>query len=572
MTCVIIVSTIGKLFTLKVDKLFMTTVNSHFPANLFVATPSLSVNTIEGGKFDLNPGQMLRAIVISRELDQVVLEIGRQLYLAKGERELQVGQKVDLQVVQTQPNLEFKVLTNPLNGRLNQSLPLLTRSFDWSQFVSQLQESLGSGLESAVPEKIYSQLQQILGSAPGTPVQLDVQIANIVTQLQHLAASGRGTLDNNILSPSQTISQLGIQNLQSPAPSQLSQTVMRLIKNLQNQLSLLPKEGEALLPKSWYAETRNLLTPLQQSPQLPLPLASQRQLLVTILRQIQQHPKVSPQLSGEVKRVLTEIDRQVTQDFSISGKKPFANSANLADKMTGSRVADSLVKLSIEIRQLLPQAQQELLQKQSLSPELLGRLEGLLSRLQQLPQTSSVSIPGFDVMVNQLKQLVMQQQNLSRGDELTSEIKQVLTQVQQSQENKQGIAPELLGRLEGLLSRLQRLPQTSSASLLGFDMMVNQLEQLVAQRPSLPQGGQLGLLSQLFGFHLESELLQGKKRDALNSLKLSLLNLQKDLGEEVKEPLRRIELFQLCKAKLAEEQVTFLPLPFRVRIPVKVGQ
>jgi len=396
----------------------MTTVNSHSPANLFVATPSLSVNTFEGGKFDLNPGQMLRAIVISRELDQVVLEIDRQLYLAKGERELQVGQKVDLQVVQTQPNLEFKVLTNPLNGRLNQSLPLLTRTFDWSQLIAQLQKPLGLGLESAVPVKIYSQLQQILGSTPGTSVQLDAQIANIVTQLQGLAASGKTTLDNNILSPPQIIPQLGIQNLQSPAPSQLSQTVMRLIKNLQNQLSLLPKEGEALLPKSWHAETRSLLAPLQQSPQLPLPLASQRQLLVTILRQIQQHPKVSPQLSAEVRRVLTEIDRQVTQDFSMSGKKAesvIVGGSAAMSKQPFANSADNLAKLSIEIRQLLPQAQQELQQRQSLSPELLGRLEGLLSRLQQLPQTSSVSPPDFDVMVNQLKQLVTQQQNLSRG-------------------------------------------------------------------------------------------------------------------------------------------------------------
>jgi len=533
----------------------MKTVNSHLPANLFVATPPISINSIEGGKFDLNPGQMLRAIVVSRELNQVVLEIDHQLYLAKGERELQVGQKIELQVVQTKPSLEFKILTTLLNDRLSQSLPLLTRPFDWGQFVSRLQKPLSLGQETVASMDVFSPLQQLLGSALESDVQLNEQIAKIVNQLQQLVASGGATLDKGSQLPVQNLSQLGIQNIPQRAPFELSQTVMRLIKNLQNQLSLLPEESGALLPKNWYAETRKLLTPLQQSPQLPLPICSQRQLLVTILSQIQQHPKVSAQLSGELQRILVQIDKQVVQNFSMTG----LNTENVSIRDSAAHLPD----LSTEIKQLLPQAQQELGQKQGPSLELLGRLEGLLTRLPQLPHTSSTFSPDFEVMVNQLEQLSEQPQKSLQGGGLSTEIKQLLVQVQQSQENRQGIAPELLGRLEGLLSRLQQLPETSSVLLPGFEMMVSQLEQLVAQRPNPPQGGPLGLLSQLFGFHLESELLQGKKKDALHSLKLSLLNLQKDLEEEVKEPLRRIELFQLCKAKLAEEQVTFLPLPFK---------
>lgn len=552
----------GKLFDLKVDKFFMPTVNSHSPANLFVATPSLSVNTIEGGKFDLNPGQMLRAIVISRELDQVVLEVDRQLYLAKGERELQVGQKVDLQVVQTQPGLEFKVLSHPYSDRLSQSLPLLTRPFDWSQLIVQLQKPSLSGLESAVPERIYSQLQQVLGSAPATPAQLGEQIANIVNQLQRLAATEETVLGGH-LSPVQALPLQEVQNIHQRVPFELSQTVMRLIKNLQNQLSSLPKEGEAMLPKSWYAETRNLLSPLQQSPQLPLQMSSQRQLLVTILNQIRQHPKVSPQLSGEIKLILVQIDRQVAQDVTITSMKGDQGIPPSPATIPGLKGGETVMSLSIEIKQLLAQVQQGHENRQGIAPELRGRLEGLLGQIQQLPYSASVSFPGFEVQVNQLQELLAQQHGISQREGLSVEIKELLAQVQQGQENKQGIAPELLGRLEGLLGRLQHLPHAASVLLPDFQMMMNQLEQLVAQRPNLPQGGQLGVLSQLFGFHLESELLQGKKKDALHSLKLSLLNLQKDLGEEVKEPLRRIELFQLCKAKLAEEQVAFLPLPFK---------
>jgi hypothetical protein len=148
---------------------------------------------------------------------------------------------------------------------------------------------------------------------------------------------------------------------------------------------------------------------------------------------------------------------------------------------------------------------------------------------------------------------------------LSAELEQLLSQVQQIQQETGKLSPELLGRLEGLLDKLQQLPQGAQREqtfLPGLELITSQLTQLVQLGPQQPKGGQLGFLSQLFGFHLEAELLQGKTKDALASLKMSLLAMQKELGEEVKEPLRRMEMFQLCKAKLAEEQVQFLPLPF----------
>jgi len=94
------------------------------------------------------------------------------------------------------------------------------------------------------------------------------------------------------------------------------------------------------------------------------------------------------------------------------------------------------------------------------------------------------------------------------------------------------------------------------------DPMIGQLSQLLTQQNGPQRSLPLGVLSQLFGFYLEAELLQGKTKDALASLKLSLLQLQSEMGEELTEPLKRLELFQLCKARFAEEQVQFMPLPF----------
>ncbi len=493
----------------------MTTVNSNsiFPGNLFISTATLPVNVVEGLKCELNTGQMVRATVIEAGLNGAILEVNRQRYLAQGEQELRVGQKLNLQVLQTQPQLEFKVLSDSLNDRLSQALPLLARSFDWSQLVGQLRQQLGQSPQLQSAEKVYNQLQQIFNPTTGVPVSLKESMAFITTQLQQLTTFVETPLANNLL-PAQPLSLPVLQVSQQLPPFALSKTITSLINNLQTQLSLLPKPGQAqakqvdqTLPKVWYVETRNLLAPLQQGLELPQLLIPQRQLLVTVLNQIRQHPRVSSQLAGEVERILIKMDKQVAQDlslplrrtktlskegFAVTPKQNFIQPLPRSVKETGAKAGGSLIQLS-------------------------------------------------------------------------AEIKQVIEQVPQVQEQKQSIAPELLGRLEGLLGRLQKLPQAAGdvpVLLPGVEVIVSQLEQLVAQRPAVPQSGQLGMLSQLFGFHLETELLQGRKKAALASLKLSLLGLQKDLGEDVAEPLRRLELFQLCKAKLAEEQVQFLPLPF----------
>jgi len=483
----------------------MTTVNSNRPANLFVSAASPPANVPEELQIHLRPDQLLRATVVKAGSESAILEINRQHYLAQGERELRVGQKINLQVLQTQPRLEFKVLNNSLSDRLTQAFPLLTRSFDWSQLVAQLQQQTDQTPLLQVNGKIYHQLQQILSPAAGMSADLRGNIAAIVTQLQQLMASGE-TPSGHILPSTQVSLQPMQQNNPQLASAELSQTITQLIKNLQNQLSQLPKQTGETLPESWYVESRKVLAPLQQGRQFPQLLLSQQQLLTTVLKQIQHHSRVSPQLAGEVEQILARMERQVVQNSSQS---------DITAVGVGTKSPVALQQVSAHH-----------------SP----------------PAGQRAATAGADVPVK-----------------LSAEIQQLLAQVKQGQVQKQGLAPELLGRLEGLLTRLQQLPQPAKGApviLPGFEIIIHQLEQLVAQRPSVPQGRHLGLLSQLFGFYLEAELLQGKQKAALASLKSGLLGLQKELGTEVEEPLHRLELFQLCKAKLAEDQVQFLPLPF----------
>jgi hypothetical protein len=148
---------------------------------------------------------------------------------------------------------------------------------------------------------------------------------------------------------------------------------------------------------------------------------------------------------------------------------------------------------------------------------------------------------------------------------LENRIQRILQRLQPLLEQKQSLSPELVGRLEGLLERIKPLEALRSAAELPSPELVTALTQLVQtarQMSSPPDGKALGGLSQFFGLHMERELQEGRLKDALANLKAALLKQSQDGGEEMKEPLRRIELFQLCKARLADEAMVFMPLPF----------
>jgi len=275
----------------------MTTVNIKSPVNLFISTPKIGTDSPDKTQINLFPEQRVRAQVIEAGLERTVVEINQQRFLAQGGKGLRVGQEIQLQVLQTQPRLEFKVLTNNLKEQLSQSLPLLTRPFDWSQLIGQLQQQLEQGGVGQATSQIYRQLQQILNPLTAAPLDLEENIATIVSQLKQLMVPTEG------LSPSGPAPPMLQHPPQVFATFKLSQAVTQLVKNLQNQMALLPNQSGQKLPENWYVATRSLLAPLRPGHELSHVSSFQRLPLITILRQIQQHPAISPQLKGEVKRI-----------------------------------------------------------------------------------------------------------------------------------------------------------------------------------------------------------------------------------------------------------------------------
>jgi hypothetical protein len=481
------------------------------------------VSTPEERQVDLRMEQIVRATVVEGGLDRALLEMNQRHYRAQGDLELQVGQKLILQVLQTHPRLEFMVLNDQRVERLNRLLPLLARRYDWAQLVNNLQQQPQEQLSQA-DRQIYNQLQQLLQPGGALPTGMAAEIGKLAGQLRQLLPFSEGLEILPLPLPATVAGDVGRQDATG---SSLERVVAGLIRDLQQQLAQLPKSQAQPLPHGWVAATRKLLLPLQQPGYLLSQLPTiQLGELATQLGQLQQSPQLPVPFAGELGRLLAKLDvaqQSMTPPPMVASAKPQAAT--------------------------LPGVPQQ-------SPPQVALLGGVAE--QQRP--TAVSGPSTVVMSSPAATplpVVPQ--------EVSARLEQLLLQVEKLQLEKGSLPADLHGRLEGLLDKLQQLPQpvTAGTALLpGLEALSGQLTQIIQQGVMRPEGGQLGILSQLFGFHLEAELLNGKKKSALASLKMSLLTLRKELGKKGEEPLQRLELLQLCKAKLAEDQVQFLPLLF----------
>ena len=497
----------------------MTVINPNLPANLFVQSTTQPVNHSELNQLDLRLDQVVRATVVEGGLDKAILELNHQYYRAQTEKELQVGQQLKLQVSQLQPRLEFRVLNDSLNNRLAQLLPLLTRPYDWGKLLSRLQQVPDQSGQVRTLPQVYSQLQQLLAPAGEHVSVINDSVIKIFELLGQLTSLPNDPVVNNN-APMQPPSSLKSAESSMPleikasAAAAVDRSLVDLIQELKSQVSLLPRYTDKPMSQDWLAQTRSILVLIQQKDDVIVPLPSaQREVLFDVLKQLQAHRQVPVHLKTEVAKTLLQLEKQVIRNLVPS------------------------------THQLAPEVEAETL----IEGDPLAR-----GALTTLKESSAVSVAS-------------PAKEGTPPEKLAMEVRTLMKLLQQPVVQKSGLPPELIGRLEGLLSRFQQLPfnvSTGSVMIPGLDMLLSQFAQAVSLPSYFPQGGQLGLLSQLFGFYLETELLQGKAKEALASLKLGLLTLQQQSAEDVAEPLKRLELYQCCKSRLGEDQVQFLPLPF----------
>lgn len=488
--------------------------NSRGPANLFVQHTPPSSGRAGIAELPLQLGQVVRALVVEGGRSQALLEINRQRYAAQTPSELKTGQQLVLQTTRLRPQLEFRVLSDPLRDRLARQLPQSIRPYQWGALVEQLAGRPENGTHRALAgdnNTALQQLRQILISGGRQQTELKEAVARVVRQLK---AGGEPPSLPRLFSavPSAPA---------QPGPPSSASTVTHsprsnpLLERIDSQLRLLEQSlagnertqlGQRSTRGGWDI-TRDLLQLLyrQDIVRRPVPQAMNRS-LHQVLQQVRLQPALPPHLSVELDTVLANLVRH-HQQTAVSLSRPQPDTT-----------AQSLSKAA-------PAA-------------------GIDTRPEPVPQDPAASSARSSAHTDR--------------DALAT-LTRLLAEVRAAP--RLGSA-EIQGQLQGLLTRLQsetanQLPK-ADADLVGtLTQLVNQLNLTAAA----PRGAQLGVLSQLFGLHLEAELLQGRQREALSSLKRALLQMRQQ-GGEVEEPLQRLEFFQLCKARLAEENVQFLPLPF----------
>ncbi len=191
-----------------------------------------------------------------------------------------------------------------------------------------------------------------------------------------------------------------------------------------------------------------------------------------------------------------------------------------------------------------------------------GRIEQLLQRIDQ-PQEPLTSHQALRLATELRQILTKRSQELPRPlNQVRQELGRLLSPLAAREFE---LDPTLLGHLKPLAEELQVAYAEKSAWPRELEHVVGRmiatLQPLLAEPQILVRSEQLGLLSQLFGLNLEAELLRGRTRQALQGLKVALLGERQQLGPEGEEALHRLELFQVCRARLADQNQLFIPLP-----------
>jgi hypothetical protein len=97
-------------------------------------------------------GQLLKALVLEvKGGDRFILDIGGTLQTVRSEAALSPGQTLKLQVVKTEPQIELKIISNPLDQLQGRSLTLLGKNIDLAGLFQGFQQHNPPPLETVSP-------------------------------------------------------------------------------------------------------------------------------------------------------------------------------------------------------------------------------------------------------------------------------------------------------------------------------------------------------------------------------------------------------------------------------------
>ncbi|BHH83414.1 hypothetical protein [Desulforhopalus sp. 52FAK] len=141
-------------------------------------------------------GQLIKAVVVeAKGPDQFILDIGGNKLAAQSQAKLNIGQNLQLQVTQTSPQIELKIVTDTLNQFVGKSLTLVGKNIDLSSLFQSFSQSALSPLQSLTPtsqsilESFFSLQQTDIGTQGGGAI-LKQLLEGIGLNLEHHLARG----------------------------------------------------------------------------------------------------------------------------------------------------------------------------------------------------------------------------------------------------------------------------------------------------------------------------------------------------------------------------------------------
>jgi hypothetical protein len=265
----------------------------------------------------------------------------------------------------------------------------------------------------------------------------------------------------------------------------------------------------------------------------------------------------------------------------------------LAQQFLGQRPAptgEQLLRIAAPLQEALSRIQSA---NQNIRSELAVQMQQLPAHAAQvasptLPQNTQ---QAFAQLLNNLTAALQALNSSGTGTTaansaaLSAQIEQILSPLMQTAPGTK-TNPEGLQQIQTLLTRLAKtgmsgttIPgqgstpagtETPHLQALSSSLLHSLAQSLgnMQMHMATPPPRELALLAQVLGLNFEGRLLNGEIEQARNSLKGVLLQLkaQEDSPAQVRENssnlLQQLELFQLCRGRLAHDGILFLPLPY----------
>ncbi|PHR29408.1 MAG: hypothetical protein COA36_04225 [Desulfotalea sp.] len=141
-------------------------------------------------------GQLLKAVVVeAKGAGQFVLDIGGSRLAAQSQSPLSIGQTLQLQVTNTTPQIELKIVSDTLNQFIGKSLTLVGKNIDLSALFQNFNSTTPPPLQALTPtsrsiiESFFSLQQTDIGNKEGGAI-LKQLLEGVGLNLEHHLAKG----------------------------------------------------------------------------------------------------------------------------------------------------------------------------------------------------------------------------------------------------------------------------------------------------------------------------------------------------------------------------------------------